>query len=689
MDQHTPRTPAPSDFAGQVIRIEAEALARRHGLNPDRVRRVLVRTATDADGRPLPAASAERDNLANGLRFSPTLDEALAYLPPEEALSAFERIEPAALARRSALIDYLADRATPDYTLDELAGLLDAFARHLERNRDALLRTGYPRTRFGPSAWLDWRLTLLSPSKLPVSAFDRPAHLPPPYDHFRGPLAPHEASLYEEEGLLPRDDEGNLAYSYVWATESGPLSWSKEGPSLVRHDGSFAHLVPIQRCDYAEAALIDGMPRDLARRLEEGRARLLRVKLDALNACVRCLRSRDADPLWPAVLRTLTDAILWEEARRYIAVDDLYVRARTGERAAPSYWLRAPDEAPGTLSALLGVVGHVEKELRLGTFDRTKAGVGRALSWADLGGMESYFQAIGRPWQAAIDTALDGFWALEQRERPFWGEFRLRVNAALENDFCEEVVVRTRVKRRHAATFEPHLRTFAEWQRAHLEATGTLPLLQLSQPAASQAAPQNVFRREGKAWTIAYDGRAIPLNDRKGLHYIAHLLRRPGETIHVLDLDRAVRHGTAAPSGVAHDVDERRLAEQGLRLADAGDAGFRLDPESKVRFGRRLRELQEDRAEAEERGDGEALARIDWEVAEIERELSAGFGLGGRPRRDRAASERARTNVTNQIRQVREQIAEGHPSLARHLRHITTGTYCCYDPGADRVPWEF
>ena len=76
----------PFDFAGQVIRIEAEGLARRAGLDFDRVHRIMRRTATDALGRPLAPPAPGRDNLLDGLCFHPSLDEALAYLPPEDAL---------------------------------------------------------------------------------------------------------------------------------------------------------------------------------------------------------------------------------------------------------------------------------------------------------------------------------------------------------------------------------------------------------------------------------------------------------------------------------------------------------------------------------------------------------------------------------------------------------------------------
>jgi len=107
------------------VRIEADALARKRGLDPERVHRVMARTAVDAYGRPLPPPTHGRDTLEHGLRFDPSLDEALAFLPPEDALTLLERADSAVLARRCWLVRYLADPATPSVTVEGLADLLN------------------------------------------------------------------------------------------------------------------------------------------------------------------------------------------------------------------------------------------------------------------------------------------------------------------------------------------------------------------------------------------------------------------------------------------------------------------------------------------------------------------------------------------------------------------------------------
>ncbi len=44
----------------------------------------------------------------------------------------------------------------------------------------------------------------------------------------------------------------------------------------------------------------------------------------------------------------------------------------------------------------------------------------------------------------------------------------------------------------------------------------------------------NVLAREGEYWTVVYGGRVSRVRDAKGLHYLEHLLRHPGQEFHAL-----------------------------------------------------------------------------------------------------------------------------------------------------------
>jgi hypothetical protein len=350
----------------------------------------------------------------------------------------------------------------------------------------------------------------------------------------------------DEDGLLDVASGGARLYDYAWSREPLHPVWSREGPAVVR---SYEHAIPDDRCSYGEAALIAGMTEDVAEELEQGRLQFFEIKRTVLLACVQALRTDDPQPLWPSVLDILTSALLWEEAQRYLGVDELYWQVGIGERIAPSYAMLALEEVPGTLSRLLFLVGHVEKELRIGTFTRTLEGIKRARPPWNSQGIGSYFQVAGYRRRPDLDVALDGFWELEEQERAFWDVYRQRVNKALEQEFSVEVTIRTRVRRRLVTQFEPQVRTFAEWQRAHLEATGTLPALHLVQPAPSAPPKRNVFRRDGAHWTLTYDRKTVLAKDGNGMRLIAHLLGHPGQEFHVLDLVSILDGGPATVTG--------------------------------------------------------------------------------------------------------------------------------------------
>jgi hypothetical protein len=323
MSGHNPGAIPPNDFAGQVIRIEAENLAQRFGLDINRVHRILCRTATDYYGRPIDAPAPGRDNLSNGLRFHPSLEEALAYLAPETALSLFEETDAVALSHRTYLIDYLADPATPSYTKADLARLLEAFGSHLNRNRDSLIRTGYPETRFDQSIWLEWHLSLLSPTKVPLRSTPfATGDGPPSGDHHSAHLQTHGPTP-EHDVIASISDHGPL-YSYSWSREAVPPLYSKEGPFIAR---SFEQQVPLEPCPYEESALMHGLSQDVARHLVDSRPKLLRVKQDTVSECARHLRAGDPFGLWPSVLEILTDVMMWQDVQQFLEVEETYWRS--------------------------------------------------------------------------------------------------------------------------------------------------------------------------------------------------------------------------------------------------------------------------------------------------------------------------------------------------------------------------
>jgi len=193
--------------------------------------------------------------------------------------------------------------------------------------------------------------------------------------------------------------------------------------------------------------------------------------------------------------------------------------------------------------------------------------------------------------------------------------------------------------------------------------------------AAEGTAPWPVFRREGEYWSIAFAGEAFRLKDIKGLRYVAQLLRHPGREFHVLDLAAA---GQVAGAGGTRPHPARDDELHQARLSGAAPI---LDQQAKAAYRARLRDLEEELAEATSWADPVRAAKARQEKQFLADELSAAVGLGGPDRAAGSPAERARVSITKAVKIALARIRAHSPALAGHLdATIHTGTFCCYTP---------
>ncbi len=183
-----------------------------------------------------------------------------------------------------------------------------------------------------------------------------------------------------------------------------------------------------------------------------------------------------------------------------------------------------------------------------------------------------------------------------------------------------------------------------------------------AKPAAEkQSGP--ALMRHADSWLFEYANQQVILPDMKGLHDIRRLLERPGDEIHCLDLTER--------------NDETYT----------GDAA--LDDKARQSLKSRIRDLQEDLAEAEDMNDIGRAERARTEMDQLVELLASALGLGGRSRRLGDLTERARTTVTWRIRHAVRKIEAAHPSLGMHLANsLRTGVFCSYRP-EQPVAWRF
>ncbi|HEX9622734.1 MAG TPA: hypothetical protein VF979_00040 [Streptosporangiaceae bacterium] len=174
------------------------------------------------------------------------------------------------------------------------------------------------------------------------------------------------------------------------------------------------------------------------------------------------------------------------------------------------------------------------------------------------------------------------------------------------------------------------------------------------------------LRQDGSGWVIG--GASLP--DLKGLHYLRQLLGRPGQDVAAAQL-------AAAIGGHPAEI----LAEF--------SAGELIDRQALDAYRSRLRDLDEELAEAQDWADEARLSRLHEERVALLDQVAAATGLGGRQRRFSSADERARVAVRKAIAAALARVEQQDPATARLLKDtIRTGATCRYDPDPARpVTW--
>jgi tetratricopeptide (TPR) repeat protein len=197
-----------------------------------------------------------------------------------------------------------------------------------------------------------------------------------------------------------------------------------------------------------------------------------------------------------------------------------------------------------------------------------------------------------------------------------------------------------------------------------------------------RAARQNVFRFDGKQWIVKWHGRPIRLRKAPALHYLAHLLRNPGQWVALVDLERAVVPAESITTRSSQRRAARPLDDDHLHDMMLANGEAALDGAAMRQCHARLRELSREREEAVRLNDASWSDRIDAERDAIEQRL--------RQRRVGSEVEKLRKRISNAIHRSIRAMARQHPALGEHLRAAIGGAEhgaWRYQP-IDPVEWE-
>lgn len=508
----------------RALGIEAEALARHHGLEPDRVIQIF-------------GALAEVEWLSPNFPWNTALDVAAAYLGLERALRLFEEEDLLQLGRRAALLDYLFEsQSAPFCTLDELANYLHSAAGHQASNEESWLATGFP-TRLPPApAWLLPALACVLPVKQPVLTASPYSELSP-FDV--RPLCYAWTSAPAEPSVEIAIGEGRLLMSSVPTFEP------------TQHD-----LVP-----YEDAPTIPGIDEARAQRLVALRSTVLAARRDVLNALSEAVRRGDSEALWPLLLAQMTHHFTFSDVDFLLTFEAHMRKWDPGAGQAYEHQLRPFVLDRGGVGDLFMLGGICEEALTTGRYCHLATEVGRLFGDRQI---SSYYEVIDSAEREQLDEALDRFLALEEEESDYWDGFMARVNWALAQEFSDYVTVTVKVKRPYVEHFEPMVRTFAEWQKEHLEHGG--PPLAIAGPSqmvgterrsAAGAFPPPLHlscERDGERHEVLVDGLPVLLTDQQLALLLRLIHARLEDGDGWLDIERADGGGLIA-EGFLSDAD--------------------------------------------------------------------------------------------------------------------------------------
>ncbi|MEW2923286.1 hypothetical protein AB1A65_17585 [Muricauda sp. ANG21] len=178
---------------------------------------------------------------------------------------------------------------------------------------------------------------------------------------------------------------------------------------------------------------------------------------------------------------------------------------------------------------------------------------------------------------------------------------------------------------------------------------------------SANAGNQNLFVKEGDMWRIVFMGKSIHLPHSKGLADIATLLSIPGREMECVQL---MGVGLATVSHKA--TDKKSLNEARKKIAA----------------------LEEELQSAHEMGLHAEIEKLQADYDALIEYLSKSLDNQGRIRKIGSINNKARSAVTQRIKNAIKKIEPLHSPLFIHLStSISTGHYCSYKPQKDPI-WQ-
>jgi hypothetical protein len=198
-------------------------------------------------------------------------------------------------------------------------------------------------------------------------------------------------------------------------------------------------------------------------------------------------------------------------------------------------------------------------------------------------------------------------------------------------------------------------------------------------PSQQPLKGENVFARNGESWFTRFSGLEKHFRDRRGFHFIAHLLNSPNIDIECLDL--AQIKAMPVSSSQYPFIEVGHAISQGLKITDTKPIGEHDDKKTKLK--NEYYELLSELENAKKYNDPGRIERCEKEIETFKKSLRPSYEPDN-------LREKSRVNVTSQIKESIKWIERENPGLAKHLNeYIKTGNSCSYRPPPDSaIVWN-
>jgi hypothetical protein len=349
--------------------------------------------------------------LAGLFKFSPSLEEALNFLPSNVALDLFENEDLVSLSQRENFIHEINKGNLHLYTLDELCSVLDRFISKVQSESDFIIKTGFPLYTFRSHKFLD---------EFSRCYYTRcPERIEFALDPFLSDTPP-EATIYFSKpklcDLIDRvqdilGSKRDYILEYKW-----------------------------QNNCYEEAPIIEGLSKEDSEILEKARPIVFEYKLKILGFLLNSIKQKNSFNLWENCFNIFLDS--FKEIYQFFLQMDMFYDSQKKKQLEALLNIKGIEflhrrigkpYKSGGVTSLFFLIGYIENEFKFGTNSKTKAILNEIPKGISL---ISYYQFVNQPWGEYVNSAYSTFLEVYEKEKENDMKFVERLKSDL-GKFCK------------------------------------------------------------------------------------------------------------------------------------------------------------------------------------------------------------------------------------------------------------